>query len=139
MAAPTVARIDEPRIAPVGVGKGCAQAVRIGRHDDHMDMVRHQAVGPHPGSGCPGGVRQELAIGDEIILLEEGGSAPIAALGNMIGRAGYDEPGKTGQMGPPVRAELRLERLGRWAKQEIGMEPGYSVTVTVIPVTVIPP
>jgi hypothetical protein len=59
-------------------------------------MVRHQAIGPDPGPGGSRGARQQLAIDLEVVILEEGRPAPIAALGDVVRQAGDDEPGKAG-------------------------------------------
>jgi hypothetical protein len=38
----------------------------------------------------------EFTIDEEVVVLEEGRAAPVAALGDMTGQAGDDEPGKAG-------------------------------------------
>jgi hypothetical protein len=71
-----------------------------------MDVVGHQAIRPDRGAGGARGLRQQLAIDAEILLLEERRAAPIAALRDVIGHTGNDEPGKAGH-----GRLLRSERL----------------------------
>lgn len=96
MASPAVPRVDPPGIAAVGVGKGRPEPVGIGGNDDQVNVVGHQAIGPDLSRRGLCGLGQQLAIGEKIILLEKGRAATIAALRDMIGQSGDDEPGKSG-------------------------------------------
>ena len=84
-------RIDEAGVAPVRVGEGAPQSVGVGRHDDDVNVIRHQAIGPDLGARLGRGVSQQRSIEDIIALLEEGLFAPIAALGYVVRQARQDE------------------------------------------------
>ena len=43
--APALAKIDMPGVAPVGFAEGGAQAARVRRHQDQMNVIGHQTVG----------------------------------------------------------------------------------------------
>ena len=46
MARPAVAGIDEAGVAAMGIREGAPQPVLVGRHDDQVDVVGHEAIGP---------------------------------------------------------------------------------------------
>jgi hypothetical protein len=70
------AGVDDASIAPVGRGEGAAQAIGVGRHEDQVHVIGHQAPGPdRDGSAILG---QEIAIEREVIIIEERPRAPIA-------------------------------------------------------------
>jgi len=93
---PAVAGVDEARIAAMGIGEGPAQSVCIGRDDDQVNMIGHQAVGSDARPRLPRAIGKQLAVDAKIILFEKGRTAPVAALRHMIGHAGNNEPGKAG-------------------------------------------
>jgi hypothetical protein len=47
MNAASAPRLDDAGIATMHTRKRAAQPVRIGRHQDEVHVVRHQAPGPH--------------------------------------------------------------------------------------------
>jgi hypothetical protein len=47
MTAASAPRVDDAGIATMHTRKRAAQSIRIGRHQDGVDVVRHQAPGPH--------------------------------------------------------------------------------------------
>lgn len=97
MAGPTVPGVDKAGIAPVRIGKGPAQPVFVGWHDDDVDMVRHQAITPdfRPGPLC--GLRQKVAVKRVVGILEKRLLPTIAPLGDMIRKARNDEAWTTGR------------------------------------------
>jgi hypothetical protein len=92
-------RVDEARIAPVRVGERAPQSIRVGRHDDDMNVVGHEAIGPDLGSGPGHRFGQQLAIQDIIAILEEGLLAPVTALGDVVGQARQYEARKANHVG----------------------------------------
>ena len=96
IAGPAMRCVHGARIAPVRLGKGRAQPVRIGRHEDQVDVVRHQAPrqAPHVIRDARG--RHEVAIGGIILVAEEHGLAPIAALRDVVGYVRDDDAGESG-------------------------------------------
>jgi hypothetical protein len=71
-----------------------AQPVGIGRHQDQMHMVRHQAPGPDLDGTAMFG--EQVAIERIVAVAEEGPRAAVATLGDMIGMTGDDDAGETG-------------------------------------------
>ena len=69
-----------------------------------MNVVRHETVGPDAAPGPARGLAEEVAVELLIGVLEEGLLAAIAALGDVIGNAGQDDAGETGQGQSPDRA-----------------------------------
>jgi hypothetical protein len=80
------------RIAPMRLAERRAQAVRIGRRQDQMHVVGHQAVGPHRDARRPAALRQQRAICGVVVVVEEDLLAPVAALRHMMRDAGCDDP-----------------------------------------------
>ena len=79
-----MARVDETGVAPVQLGKGPAQPIRIGRRQDDMDMVGHQAIGPDLRIRLAGRFAEQVTIQRVVRILEEGLAAPIAALRHVV-------------------------------------------------------
>ena len=93
MAGGAGAGVDEAGVAAMEVGEGAAQPVLIGRHQDHMDVVGHQAPRPDLRPRSPGRLREKIAIERVVAFLKEGRAPPVAALGHMMRQAGDDEAG----------------------------------------------
>jgi hypothetical protein len=100
-----VSRVDKAGIAPVKIAEGPPQPVRIARHQDDVNMVGHQAIGPDLGLRAPRCIGQQIEIDRIIAVLEKGPLAPIAALGHMMRNAGHHEARKAGHV-------ARLWRFG---------------------------
>jgi|ETNmetMinimDraft_13_1059891.scaffolds.fasta_scaffold00744_2 hypothetical protein len=81
-----------PRIAPARLPEGGSQAVFVGRHDNQMHMVRHQAQGPDICSGLAAPFRQQPLIDLVIAGLNKGLHTADAALGHMMRNARYNQP-----------------------------------------------
>ena len=67
-----------------------AQAVRIGRHEDEMHVVRHQAPGPHLDLRRSAMFGEQVAIKRIVAVAEEG----PRALGDMVRMIGDDDTGE---------------------------------------------
>lgn len=73
-----------------------AQAVGVGRYQDEMHVIGHQAPIPH------GDVRRAAMLGEQVAIErvigvgEEGARAAVAALGDVMRQAGNDDAGKAG-------------------------------------------
>ena len=89
-------RVDPARIATMRLGKRPAQPVGIGRHQDQVDMVWHQAPGEAPHALRGTGVGYEAAIGGIIIVSEEHRLPPVAALHDMVSDTRNDDASETG-------------------------------------------
>ena len=75
--------------------KRAAQPVRVGRHQDEVHMVRHQAPGPHLDPGRAAMLGEQIAIKRIVGIAEEGARTAIAALGDMVRMTGDDDTGET--------------------------------------------
>jgi hypothetical protein len=72
----------------VGFGKGRPRTVRARRRHDQVDVIGHQAIGTDGGTSalrCRGDQTLVKAI---VVGLEKHRLAPIAALGDMVGKFG---------------------------------------------------
>src|SRR5258708_28906826 len=93
--APT-AGVNNAGIAAVHGRKRLAQPVAIGRHQDEMHMVGHQAPGPDLDIG-PAALRGEKITVERIICVaEESARAAVAALGDMVRSAGDNDASEAG-------------------------------------------
>ena len=72
------------------------QPIRIGRHQDEMHVVRHQAPSPHLDPGGAAIFGEQVAIECIIGIGEEGACAAVAALGDMVRVTGNDDTGEAG-------------------------------------------
>jgi hypothetical protein len=88
------ARLNDAGIAPMHARQRAAQAVRIGRHQDQMHVVRHQAPGPHLGLRGAAVFREQVAVKRIIGIAKEGFRAAIATLGDVVRMTGNDDAGE---------------------------------------------
>ena len=56
---------------PVRLADGAREPVRGRRHEDEVNVVRHQAIGPARHRRLAAAIRQEIAIERIVPLLEE--------------------------------------------------------------------
>lgn len=91
MPCPALPRVDIAGVAAMGVGEGAPQTLLVRRHDDDVDVVRHQAIAPDLGSGLVRCRGQEVTVEYVIAVPEEGLAAPVAALRHMIGNSRRDQ------------------------------------------------
>jgi len=74
-------------------------------------VVWHQAIGP-AGDALPAALaRQQIAIKLIVVIAEKHSLAPVAALRDMMGKAGDDEAGDAGHGG--ARRTEQAETIGR--------------------------
>ena len=73
-----------------------------------MDVIGHQAIGPHFGlrSLCRSG--EKIEVERVIAVLKERALAPVAALRDVVGNAGDDDAGQTGHAAIPVDTVYRV-------------------------------
>ena len=94
MAGPAMARIDEAGVAAVRVGEGAAEPVLVRWHDDEVDVVWHQAIGPDLRTRALSRLAEQVEVELVVAVLEEGLLPAIAALGDVVGIAGKHEAGE---------------------------------------------
>jgi hypothetical protein len=70
--------------------------VLVSGGEHNVDVVGHQAIGPHFRLRAIGGAGEQIEIERIVSLLEECRLPPVAALGNVVGNAGNDDAGQTG-------------------------------------------
>jgi hypothetical protein len=59
-------------------------------------MIGHQAKGPDVRARCLRRLLEKITLESAVAIVEKGLRPPIAALGDMMGKTGEDETGKTG-------------------------------------------
>jgi RHS repeat-associated protein len=96
MTAALAPRLDRAGIATMHPRQRPAQPVGIGRHQDQVHVVRHQAPGPHLDLGGAAIFSEQVAIKRVVEIAEEGARAAIAALGDMVRMTGNDDTGEAG-------------------------------------------
>lgn len=77
-------------------GERPGQPVGVGRHQDKMDMVGHEAPRPHLDIGGAAALGQEIAVERVIGVAEEHARAAVAALGDVVRMTGDDDAGEAG-------------------------------------------
>src|SRR5712664_2039829 len=73
-----------------------AQAIAVGRDQDQMHVVRHQAPGPDFDLGRAAMAGEQVAVERIVVVTEERPGLPIATLGDMVRETGNDDTGKAG-------------------------------------------
>src|SRR4051794_4578301 len=105
MAAPALALVDRPAIAAVDRRQRRAETVGPTRHQNQVDVVRHQTPSPDGSLRFAAPEAQQFEIKRVIAIREEGQLAPIAALGDVVRYSRHDEAG--GSRHRPSLAENR--------------------------------
>jgi len=96
MAGPSAARMNNSGIAAMHRRQRPAQPVRVGRHEDQMDMVRHQAPRPDVDPCGATGRCEEVAIQRVVVIAEERARPAVATLRHVVRQAGDNDTGKAG-------------------------------------------
>ncbi len=91
VAAPSLAEVDAARVAAVGLAQGGAEPVFVRRHENEMDVVGHQAIGPHLGARLAAPLAEQGEIVSVIVVLEEHRQASRAALDHVMRMFGDDQ------------------------------------------------
>lgn len=111
MPCPLLTRVDIAGIAPMGWRQGPPKAIRIGRHENEMRMIGHQAPSPHLDAGSPAMDRKAVAVKGIVLDTKEGALPPIAPLGDMIRQTGNHDtckPSHQGTMRPHLGVVNRV-------------------------------
>ncbi len=88
---PASASVDEVGVAPVRFADSQTERLGVGRGHDEVDVVRHEAIGPHLRFVFTGLLGEEVDINSLIAVLEEDGFASVATLGDVVSAPGnYD-------------------------------------------------
>jgi len=90
MTAALASRLNNAGVATVHPRQRAAQPVGIGRDQNEMHMVRHQAPGPHFHRGLAAMGSEQIAIQRIVAVAEEGACATIAALRDVMRMTGND-------------------------------------------------
>lgn len=85
--------IDVLGILHVDEVEGLGQGFRGLRHDNGMDMIRHQAIGPDIEAVFPGIPAEPLPVLGVIIFFDENDTPVIPPLGDMVGITNGNSPG----------------------------------------------
>jgi len=89
-------RLDNAGVTTMDTRKCAAQLVGIGRHEDEMHVVRHQAPGPYLDARRAAMCGEQIAIERIVGIVEEGLRAAIAAPRDMVRMTGDDDTGEAG-------------------------------------------
>ena len=100
MARALLAGMNMTGIAAMGGCQGAAQPVGIGRNQDEMHMIGHQAPSPNFDRSSPATGREAVAIEGIVLFAEERALASIATLGDMVRETGDDDTGETSHASP---------------------------------------
>lgn len=96
IAAPSLARVDVARVAPMRLGQRGAQAVRCFGDEDEVDVRVHQAPGEAGHARRRAALPEQIEIEDAVGIGEEDRLAAIAALGDVVRGVGDDDAGEAG-------------------------------------------
>src|SRR5271166_4740172 len=92
-------RVDDRGIAPMRLAERPSQRLLAVGDENEVDVVWHQAIGP-AGDALPAALaRQQIAIEFIVVIAEKHPLAPVAALRDMMGKAGDDKAGDAGHGG----------------------------------------
>ena len=87
--------MNDAGIAAMHGRQRLAQAVGVGRHQNEMHVIGHQAPRPYLHLRGAAVLGEQIAIKRVIGVAEEGARAAVAALGDMVRIAGDDDAGET--------------------------------------------
>jgi hypothetical protein len=90
MSAPTLLKVHALRIAHVKRFKHVVQTINGFWHCNQMNMIRHQAVSQHLDIMLVRIFFEPREVGMTIMISKKNAFAPIAALGDMVRKAGKD-------------------------------------------------
>jgi len=91
MSVPSPAGVDKCRVAPMRIAQRTRKAGDVVWHEDKMNVIGHEAIGPHPDRRFATVLGKKIAIDFLVAGLEENGFAPIAALRNVMRTSGDDD------------------------------------------------
>lgn len=96
MARPIVTPVDKVRLLPVRLGEHVAQAVLVAWHDNEMDVIGHQAIGPDCGLRSLRACLDKRKIPRLITVLKKHRLAAVAALRDVMGNIWHNKAGNSG-------------------------------------------
>ena len=106
-------RMDVAGIAPVHRRQRPADAVGVGGDEDQVNVVRHEDPGPGLHARRRAMLAKQVAIERVIILIEEGRSPAVTALGYVVRMSREDSAGEAGHaaMGSRVGTVRQISAL----------------------------
>ncbi len=90
-AAPAFALVDGAGIVTMRGRKRRRETVSAGRDQDKMDMVGHEAPGPHRRIGLRAPEAKQTQIERIVAIAEEGALTAVATLGDVVRESRDDE------------------------------------------------
>jgi hypothetical protein len=114
IAAPPLAPIDDEAVATMGVGDCRGHRLGGWRHEDQMDVVRHQAPCPDGDLSGTATLTQQLDIKSVVVVTEAHRLAPIAALGDVM-RHVRDDGASSFAMATPWQKRAMVRRVS-WTR-----------------------
>jgi len=96
VAAHARAKVDGAGVAPMGFADGSGQCGFLDGHEDEMDVVRHQAPGPHLDRVLGGELCQQAQVGASISIICKERHRPDPPLDDVVGQLGQDDTRQAG-------------------------------------------
>lgn len=96
MPGPARAGVAESAVSPGRFADRSGQSIGRLRRHDQMQVVGHEAIGPHHHTGLAAALGQDIAAAGVVAVREEHGLPPIAPLRDMMKRAGNDDAAEAG-------------------------------------------
>jgi len=84
MKGPASAGVDGVGPAAVRLADGPPEGIGLRRHEDQLNVVRHQALSPYLDASLERLLGQQIAVDLLAAFLEEDGFAPVATLRDVV-------------------------------------------------------
>ena len=114
--------IDRRRVAPMRLAERASERLRAVGNENEVNVVGHQTIGPDRDALFAALDRQDIAIERIVVVAKEDALAPVAALRDVMGKAGDDELGDAGHFGcSGDMAAMNLRNLN-WGLSKVSPE-----------------
>ena len=100
----SAAFVDGGGKSRVRVAKATSQRIGMARHDDPMNVVGHQAVGPNINPMFFAVALKKSEIQSSRVVIVKDAKPTIAVLSDMMRNAGHDDTGETSHVKGSVEA-----------------------------------
>jgi hypothetical protein len=90
--------VNDARVTPVHRRQRAPQPIGVGRDQDQVHMVRHQAPRPHLDLRSAACRAKQIAVQRIVFVMEKRPRPTVATLGDMMRHAGNDDTRKSGHV-----------------------------------------
>jgi hypothetical protein len=91
MATPSLAKIDSPRVAPMGFANCPTKSVLGSRDGQQMNVVRRETLGPNPDPFFAAPVGHQIEINGIVVRVEKRLLPAVTALGNVVRHSRHND------------------------------------------------